>query len=459
VAPKALWSSWGVTALVIGPVTIGYPVGPISPIRVALAEHGYTEEEFFVSGSASSYEASGELGADGLWRVRPCSSASYATRMLVRRPAEPSRFSGTVVVEWLNVSGGVEAAPDWAHLHPWLLAEGCVYVAVSVQALGVDGGRALIEHPGLQMSPGLVGTAPERYGQLHHPGDAYAYDIFSQVGSVLRGGGEAPVLGELRPEQVIAIGESQSAFFLTSYANAVHPTAEVYDGFFIHSRGGGGASLSGEPRGGASVPDGLRIRNDLDVPVFVFETETELSPRFGFAPARQPDADRLRIWEVAGTAHADAYLVGKSLEFLGWGFRVNEGPQRFVARAALAALDRWMRGGPAPPRAAPLELLMTDPPTIARDEDGIALGGVRTPDVDVPALVLSGEAPAGANPMCELFGSTVPLAPGALRARYGDPKAYLASYERDLDRTITAGFLLDVDRSEMRARALAMAWH
>ena len=29
------------------------------------------------------------------------------------RPADAARFNGTVVVEWLNVSGGLDGAPDW----------------------------------------------------------------------------------------------------------------------------------------------------------------------------------------------------------------------------------------------------------------------------------------------------------------------------------------------------------
>jgi hypothetical protein len=41
-------------------------------------------------------------------------------------------------------------------------------------------------------------------------------------------------------EHLIAMGESQSAFRLLTYVNAVHPAARVYDGFLIHSRDGGG---------------------------------------------------------------------------------------------------------------------------------------------------------------------------------------------------------------------------
>ena len=46
----------------------------------------------------------------------PDASAPYRTRVLVRTPAKAATFSGTVVVEWLNVSGGVDADPDWVSL-------------------------------------------------------------------------------------------------------------------------------------------------------------------------------------------------------------------------------------------------------------------------------------------------------------------------------------------------------
>ena len=61
--------------------------------------------------------------------------------------------------------------------------------------------------------------------------------------------------------QVAAIGESQSAAFLTTYVNAVDPLARVYDGFFVHSRFGSSASLEGTPMRGAAAgyPDHARL--------------------------------------------------------------------------------------------------------------------------------------------------------------------------------------------------------
>ncbi len=443
----------GPVAELSGPITAGRLLEPTSTVPIDLTSHGYVTEEFFASGTASAFEASGPLGRDGRWSVTPGPAAPYRTRMVVRRPSDPDRFNGTVVVEWFNVTGGLEACPDWAYLGPQLVSDGYVYVGVSVQAYGIDGGEARIGVPGMPPGSGLVVADPERYGTLRHPGDAFAFDMFSQIGRALRAPGTPSALGALRPQRIIGVGESQSAFFMTTYINAVQPTAQSYDGFFVHSRGSGGASLTGVPIGAEAVPAGLHIRSDSAVPVFIFITETDLGPLLDYVSARQPDDHTIRTWEVAGTAHGDAHVVGKFASLLGCDGLVNEGPQHFVAQAALVALNRWIADGVAPPTASPLRLARTSPTRIARDGRGNALGGVRSPAVDVPIAALSGDARPGASRICALFGSTEYFDPGTLVDLYGDRSEYLAAYERSLDEAIGAGFLLGSDRAELLALA------
>src|SRR5438876_5528781 len=88
---------------------------------VNLARAGYVEHEYVAAGTASSYRAITPISRDGRWHFAPATKAAYRTRALVRRPAKAADFSGTVVVEWLNVSGGLDADPDWASLHEELL--------------------------------------------------------------------------------------------------------------------------------------------------------------------------------------------------------------------------------------------------------------------------------------------------------------------------------------------------
>ena len=53
---------------------------------------------------------------------------------------------------------------------------------------------------------------------------------------------------------------------------------------------------------------GERIRQDARVPVLVLQSETDVI-LLGGGLAGQPDSERIRVWEMAGAAHADTYTV------------------------------------------------------------------------------------------------------------------------------------------------------
>ena len=231
---------------------------------------------------------------------------------------------------------------------------------------------------------------PSRYGSLHHPGDQYALDMYAQIGLALRHNHGADVFGSLHPRHIVAVGESQSAFYMTDFADALQPVTHAYDGIFIHSRGGRGTGIGS----GTGLKGDLRIRTDLSVPVFMFETQTDLTT-LGYAAAQQPNTARIRTWEVAGTSHADAYLVGGNGGILGCTQPINDGPQHQVVQAAFTAFDKWVVDGTAPPTPALFHLTSTNPATYALDKYGNVIGGVRTPAVDAPISTLSGAGPAG----------------------------------------------------------------
>src|SRR5262245_40722876 len=92
---------------------------------------GFVEQEFVAAGTATSYQVEGEFTEDGEWTFAPDTSADYRTRVVVRRPANASDFSGVVVMEWLNVSGGVDADAEFASLRDEVEREGDVWVGVS----------------------------------------------------------------------------------------------------------------------------------------------------------------------------------------------------------------------------------------------------------------------------------------------------------------------------------------
>jgi alpha/beta hydrolase family protein len=439
---------------------------------------GYVVEEYFLSGTATSYKLAGEPTADGAWTAQPAATAPYATRVVVVRPKDPKRFNGTVAVEWLNVTGGLDAGPDWTYSHREMLRSGMAYVGVSAQKVGVEGGQSL----GGGGMP-LKKANPARYGTLAHPGDAFSFDIFSQAGQAVRGG---KVLGPLTPKRILATGESQSAVFMTTYVDAIDPLARVYDGFYIHSRfGGAPAPEAASMRGGPSAraPAGVRMRPNLRVPVMTLISETDLigSGLSGFWAAQQPDNDRLRIWEMPGTAHVDNYMffVGgfddgsapiakiaalwKPTDAL-FGAKmakpINSAPQHhYVAMAALSQLDNWVRTGRAPPKAPRLELAGPNKPGAAPklvpDAQGNSKGGIRTPWVDAPTARLSGFGNAG-GPFGFLVGVTEPFDAATLARLYpGGREDYLRRFDASLARAVKAGFILKADQAEIRALAAA----
>ena len=235
----------------------------------------------------------------------------------------------------------------------------------------------------------------------------------------------------------------------------MHPLSPAFHGFLVHSRGADAAPLSGAGIDPAAVTVGVRIRADNRTPVLILKSEGDIVAPLSFGLARQPDSDWLRLWETAGTAHADADTLGaEQARSLGVDWRINEGPHRFLAQAALHALHRWV-GEDTPPRAARIELASQQPLVIARDQYGIALGGVRTPPVDVPVATLSGQGPPGAAGPGWLVGSTTPLDDATLLRLHGDKSGYLSAYIRSLDATIKDGFLLPADRAELLAQATA----
>ena len=216
-----------------------------SAAKPVLKPYGYVQEEFAAAGTATSYGAQGVLGSDGRWTFVKNGTAPYRTRVLVRRPADPAKFSGNVIVEWLNVSSGLDSDPEWASLYEEITRRGDAWVGVSAQHIGVDGGPVAVKvnAPGSEIAgKGLKAIDPARYGSLEHPGDGFSFDIFTQVARSIRAGNG---MGSLRPQKVIAAGESQSAFAMVTYYNGVQPLTHAFDGFFVHSRGAAGLPLVG----------------------------------------------------------------------------------------------------------------------------------------------------------------------------------------------------------------------
>jgi len=394
-----------------------------------LAKAGYVEEEFFIEGTANRYNM--PAGATGSVMD---SGHTYKTRIVVRRPASARKFNGTALVEWTNVTGSRDLEMDWFQSAEHFMRAGYAWIGVSAQRVGVDA---------------LKAWSPARYGSLDVTeggkitNDALSYDIMAAVALVVRGKAKTDVMGALKVERVIATGHSQSAGRLAGYVDSVHPLNPVFDGVMLH--GGGG-----------------QIRADLGVKVWKMLSETDVRG----PAARQDDTGMFRTWEVAGTSHVDSESVRHFTEIA----RLNASaasngaaagqcekqpysqvPFRYVFDSAYDHMVRWIKDGTPPPSAPPIQFTDATPPVIARDANGIALGGIRLAEEAVPTGVNTGQ---NSGPtFCRLYGSHLDFDKTKLAQLYPSHKAYIAAVKDVTEKNLKAGYILKPDADATIAAA------
>jgi len=428
-------------ATLSGPITGGERGTPFAAVNVA--DRGYLTEEYFLEGEATAYElVDGTHSADGRWQTRASGQkAGFKTRMLVVRPKDAAAFNGTVSVVWRIVTAGFElgSASDEA-------LRGYAWVGVSAQKVGVHG---FSQNPG-----GLKAWDPKRYGSLEHPGDAYSYDIFTQVASAIgpdRDRQGLDPMGGLDVERLIAAGASQSAARLRTYINGVHPLTELFDGYLPFIDFGGIVPFASERGGGHRGRSLASIRSDLDVPVIVVNSETELT---SYHSIREPDSARFRLWEVPGTSHVSAARPKeRTVEGSNW---LSYSP---VYQAAIRHLHRWITDGVEPPSMPRVEMKAGEArPEVVRDEHGNAVGGIRLPELEAPTASHSGFGTQREGTRFGfLYGTATDFDSEQLATLYPDSKHYLDAWNAALDRTIEQGMILPEDAPEMRERAAAWA--
>src|SRR6266699_211766 len=91
-----------------------------------LAKDGYAEEEYLITGTANVYD----WGADGKLMVKT-PNAPYGSRIRVRHPIDPAKFSGAVVVEIPNAARRFDWDMMWGYLSDEIIARGDAWVAIT----------------------------------------------------------------------------------------------------------------------------------------------------------------------------------------------------------------------------------------------------------------------------------------------------------------------------------------
>jgi alpha/beta hydrolase family protein len=431
---------------------------PFAASMLDIARFGYTEAEYSLAGTATRYRlASGaELTRDGRWRAEPAGTAPFRTRLLVYRPTDPARFNGTVVLTWNNVSAGYDL---FSAESLELFENGFALACLTTQKVGIAG---------LPPEPqGLAAWDPARYGKLGTPSDDYAYDIFTQGARAVgpkRARQSVDPMGGLEVKRVVALGASQSAGRLGTYVNAVQPLERALDGFILAIYFGAGSALEvGDAvvnlnlvRPGQRLQGSNLLRDDVGVPVFVVNSELEAIACY---PVRQRDTDTFRYWESAGTCHVSEQVTReREKKLLRDGVKsppVAEGINRIpivpLYEAAFHHMQRWLTDGTPPPIQPKVEFA-GDPPQVVRDEHGIAKGGIRLPQVEVP-IATNSAIPRAPDIFAYLRGTSSAFGADKLRTLYGDKVAFLTQFESAAKRAVESGVLLPRDAAALAAEA------
>ncbi|MDD3935351.1 alpha/beta hydrolase domain-containing protein [Rhodoferax sp.] len=466
-------------------VGVDYDQTGSKPIDIK-KDYGYTEKEFFQSGKANVYD----LGADER-AVVSSSGHSYATRLLVRYPSDPAKFSGRVFIDILNASSGVDLEDTWRRSWNHMMLSGDAYVGITSKSLTADA---------------LKKFDPTRYADINWQvdgknEDGLFWDMLSQLGTQLRKPGTGGILGSLKPQFVYLGGQSQSGFYMNTYLTAFTDRLEkagpdgkpLFDGY-LNLVGPGSMPLrseSGVPS--VSVPKKLYQVTSVPQIVLMSEAESRFAGGGGggdfpvFPPySRRADAnsatDKFRFYEVAGAPHADptSPIIPINTEIAkakadGTGrapkayFTGHEEPALHLddfVTGALENLHAWAaKGIPAPAAQSnwmwysiTKDAKGNDVYDPLRDQLGNALGGLRSPLIDVPLYQYLGMGKTATGGTALDWGSMIRFPDTTINVLYdGSCTKYLARFNAAADALLSGAYIVKHDADKVKTLGARLA--
>ncbi|MEP6962360.1 MAG: alpha/beta hydrolase domain-containing protein, partial [Acidobacteriota bacterium] len=401
--------------------------------------------------------------ADGQLVVKGANNP-YATRIVVRRPAQAARFSGTVIAEIPNIARRFDWPMIWGFSHDYWMEHGDAWVQIGMPASVAS----------------MKKFDPARYGALSFdnttkvcPGeteDGLRYDMLSQVAAALKSKAAGMPLASLNVGRLFLSTQDTG---MVTYINAFHEKARLeggkptYDGYLIKVLNAPGPINScGRP---LANNDPRRMLKAVDVPTITVVAQGEVE---GMAWSRKADSDEAvgkhRRYEVAMASHIDKWAytglasfadqnkVGTAQGTPDWPFTARCEPEinlqdepllSYAFSNAFALLDKWVRDGVAPPKVDRMQLDAAGKMPV--NAYGIGSGGIRSPYSDVPTA--SYLTASGGTGNCREFGSTHPLAWSELEKLYGTHAAYVQKVNASIDRMVKERWITESDAKRMRA--------
>jgi hypothetical protein len=386
-----------------------------------LDPYGYVQEEYLVSGTV-----------DG---------QPYSTSLLVRKPRDPSKFSGLVAVETIHAAGAI---PFWGTGREVWAPGGHAWVAVASQRAALEGQVKKFNpkrYGALSVPevPGASQPAPQPGAQPAPPNPAAAgaqdrisQAIVSQIGAMLKSNPANGPLKGMRVRYLLLGGSSQTGGTTWRYLEQSHATARladgkpIFDGYFP-AEAFAAAPLSG---GDAAVVNAV-TEGDL---VNALSRKRPLGERADSDSAK----DRFRHYIITGASHVPTRGQPRDA-------KTGEYPSQFPSspffKQSLQHLVNWVTRGVVPPKGPRIEVANGE---IVRDQAGNAKGGIRSPYVDVPTVRYL----AAKN---GLTGTQEPIPADKLKAMYGSRAQYLQRFNASLDKAVAGRWISRQDAAKLKS--------
>lgn len=459
-----------------------------------LATIGYVEEEYLVSGLANVYAWKNTTGRP---RIKS-SNCPYCTRIIVRKPADKDRFSGSVLVDLMHGGRGIDnPTVGWGMCWEHIAESGDGYVGVSVAGSTFEGLKKFDYErykdlslknplpPEERLPYGNMASSPDQL--LNNKGGAMPddperekgldMDIFSQVAAMIKRGKPGTPFEGMCAKRAYLMGVTFAE--IPCYVSAVLPYAmlkddtTVYDGAVVYMSGRAG-NLNREED--ALSWDDPRTKCGGPVPVIRLQTAGDLR---GTIPhplwtcmIRSTDSDEpgniARNYEVAGTSlrycdlsYSCAYPGTEEIQKAGVAEKHHNrdelrtidhtAPKVTIMRHIVTGIyrnlkDYSIKGIPLPV-APDIEITGGYPDTdFFTDEHGNQLGGVRTHYVDVPVATYLDD------------GKIIPFSKEKLTSLYGNRENWLKLVKARLDRMVEERWIVPKSAEELYNEAVEIGW-
>ena len=446
-----------------------------------LKSSGYAEDEYLMTGTANIYTENEDRRVSVIFPEAP-----YTTRLLVRRPAEVTAFSGNVVLEILNSTAMTDIDRMWINAWPYLMRNGDIYIGITSKGHVVDALKCFDpqRYAKINWANPLPGRRrPERTSSvlkfLPQFESGLFWDMLMDLAGLLRSDTPDNPVSRYHPDFLYLTGWSQSGSYVTRIVKSFACLPEnrpggkpLFDGYLA---AGCGADVA--PVNAYELRDKEMLRPEripaqsvmgAEVPYININTESENRAVNWHGDSDDPGS-RFRVYEIPASSHDSFYNLIGYYEGQGQEDQIKAGvplaydgleeipldsAYEMVFSAAFRNLYGWVRKGIPAPHAPKIETEFTSRPmeeafgaAVKNKTDlfGNAQGGIRLPAVECPIYTYHSASRRKGGGLNPLFGWMEPFGKDRFRAVYGTEAQYEKILTEKTAAACAAGFLLKED--------------